>query len=226
MRVLYVVGLLLGMTAFSAMGADGDSPALDSSVSWSTIPSLLRRASVQKELGLTPEQLAKLDEVTRQTDKDMTKLRQEGRDKPARESSKAMDERVRERDQGYAAILKPGQIKRLNQIALQAVSYRALRSRSIQESLALSDEQKKKAHAIAKAVGDNTPKPSSGLTLDEITKKHRELAQSALEQFLAILTGEQKQKWKEMTGKPFDFKRDTGNLHGVGERPRPSPDRE
>src|SRR4029077_6156518 len=103
---------------------------------------------------------------------------------------------------------------------------RALADAKVAEDLKLTDDQKSKI----KTVLDDLDKESRSLfqpggDRDEMRKKMTELRKTSLEKATAILTDEQKSKWKEMTGAPFtgELKTNFGPAGGVGRRGRQQP---
>jgi len=219
MRALYTACLLLG-AALPAGGRPDERPALVSYGGWFRFPVLVRSDAIQKELGLTASQAAKLKEATDLAEKDLSAIRRDRSLSPF-DSSDAQGKRVRERDEAYAAILKPEQVRRLNQLALQVVSYRAFRDRGFQKVMGMTEEQIKKAEDIVQKAYGDYPKPGSGLTREESIAKGQDVNTRALEQALAVLNEEQKRKWQELTGKPFEFKSEPPKKSGQGPGQKP-----
>ncbi|HVK09507.1 MAG TPA: hypothetical protein VM597_12090 [Gemmataceae bacterium] len=113
-------------------------------------------------------------------------------------------------------ILKPEQSKRLKQISLQNAGLRGITSADAAD-LKLSDDQKSKIKSIAteldKDVAELSPMGKGGFggggggrVSPETREKIANLRKEAMEKATEVLTADQKTKWKEMTGEPFEVK--------------------
>ncbi len=119
-----------------------------------------------------------------------------------RESSKA-DFR-----KGLAEILDPAQLKRLDQIELQQQVPEAFTTPQVQEALKLTEEQTSKIKGLI----HDFDKMSADITTADPDNLHKgrdwieRLRAEEIKNVFAVLTDDQPQAWKEMTGKPFEFK--------------------
>jgi len=101
-------------------------------------------------------------------------------------------------------ILKPEQLKRLEQIRLQVMGPMALASPDVASKLGLTDDQKTKMREAMRGVfaklrqsrGGNAGPPSA-----EARKKMEETIKTAI---MGVLTDDQKTTYEELIGKPFD----------------------
>jgi Spy/CpxP family protein refolding chaperone len=173
---------------------------------------LLTNRSVQEELKLSDEQAEKVrqvaSEVREKHQDDIEKLQDlqgpERREKAqvvmravAEESRKALD-----------GVLTPEQAKRLRQITLQVRGTEAFSDPTVQERLNLTDDQKEKLSNI----GEDARKEmreifeSAGEDRAEAGQKLRDLRQESLKKVTAVLTVDQKETWKELTGDPFQIR--------------------
>jgi Spy/CpxP family protein refolding chaperone len=161
---------------------------------------LLRAEAVQKELGVTAEQLTKLKDVLEagrgagggQRNQDMTE----------EERTKAREERakqVAEQDKKIGEILKPEQIARLKQIRLQVAGARAVTDEEAAKELKITDEQKTKIEKVMQEMRDAMQGGGGGGP-----GAFAEMREKINAKVMEILTDEQKAKYKEMLGKPFD----------------------
>jgi Spy/CpxP family protein refolding chaperone len=185
---------------------------------------LLGIEQVQKELKITEEQRGKL-----------MALREEGgrpdfgrfRDLSEEEREKAfaeMREKADAQNKKAEALLDAGQLARLKQISLQVRGNAAIADDAVAKDLGLSEEQV----AQAKAIGEETSKQMRDLRRgarsedrEAMRKKREELQKNADEEYLAILTDEQKTKLTNLKGP--EFKLDQSALRrgpGRGERRR------
>ena len=102
-------------------------------------------------------------------------------------------------------ILKPEQFTRLKQIARQQGGPAAYLSAENAKDLKLTDEQKKKLRDIADELQKDTFAlfQGGGGRSPETFEKVAMLNKEATDKAAAVLTDEQKSKWKELTGEPF-----------------------
>jgi hypothetical protein len=138
----------------------------------------------------------------------------------------ASDEVKKELD----GILKPEQNKRLAQLALQFSGPRALIDPEFREKLNLTDEQTKQLHEIGEAFGKSVRElPRDPDDRDEARQKYRALWRETVGKVRGVLTDEQKARWRELAGEPFDFDirpdrrddRDDDRAPGAGRGARP-----
>ena len=124
--------------------------------------------------------------------------------------------------------LKPEQAKRLAQISRQQGGLAAMLDADNAKELKLEDEQVKKITTISKELDKDVAEllrtagkggkggfgPSA-----ETREKMTNLRKDATEKVNELLSKDQKSKWKELTGEPFEMKFDFGG-------PRPTPKKE
>jgi Spy/CpxP family protein refolding chaperone len=161
---------------------------------------LLGQKSVQKELNLTDDQMKTVTELQAKAREARQGLRNLSRE----ERRAKMQELAKADEKAVADLLKPEQVKRLKQISLQLRGASAFANEEVAKALTLTDEQKEKL----KAIQDETGKAirelfQGGGDRTEMRKKITELRKGANEKAMALLTDDQKTKWKEMTGTPF-----------------------
>jgi hypothetical protein len=114
-------------------------------------------------------------------------------------------------------VLKPEQMTRIKQIAVQAMGIRAFSDKDTAEALKLSDEQKEKVKVATEEIQKDQMElfQNSGITfqpgqppdeekMKEFQKKQAELTKKSMDKLKATLTDDQKKTWTEMTGKEFD----------------------
>jgi serine/threonine protein kinase len=184
---------------------------------------LLEERSVQDDLGITPNQAGKIRDLS-------DRLREQGRQAYRRSVTLSEEERGKKfkdlaaaNDQAVAALLTPGQVARLKQIALQQRVPQAFSETEIAEALHLTAEQKVRIRAVQdeaqRAVEEAT---RQGRGPDEADQRAQQVAQGAAEIILAGLTSPQRDAWKELTGEPF-----RGRIHFCSQlgldRPGPGP---
>ena len=176
---------------------------------------LLTQKSVQEELKMTDDQIAKVDKVG----KDLrTKYADDLKDKDKRqETMKKMND---ERTKALADVLKPEQTKRLKQIEVQLGGLNALAKEDVATTLKLSDKQK----SDLKGMVDDLTKDSQELFKDagkdfkkmaEIRTKVETLNKEAAAKFVTGLSADQKKAYTELAGAEFKGKIE----FGMGRRP-------
>ena len=170
---------------------------------------MLRSPEVQEEIALTAEQKEQLIDWSESF---REKMQEKTKDIPRQDFRKRMEiiaELSKEGEKELSQMLKPEQLKRLEQISVQSQGNRALQNPEIQEKLGITAEQKEKLREISsesgKAMrelfGGGRPDPQK---FQEIREKMQALQKKIGEQMQNVLTSEQKAKWKELTGEPFD----------------------
>jgi hypothetical protein len=182
---------------------------------------LLLNKDVQKELKLNDEQVAKAakvsQEIVQKHREDLTRLTGAGLGQVADEGQlkkqvelarKVTDETV----EGMGDSLKPEQVKRFKQIAVQQTVRLAgagvFLDPEVDKDLKLTDKQKED---LKKTVEDQQKKHLSALKdaggnpLD-VFKKLGTINKDSVEDVVKTLTDDQKKTWKELTGEPFEFK--------------------
>lgn len=157
---------------------------------------LLGQKSVQEELKLTDEQVKKVQEVAEKQREAFQGLR----DLSPEEQRTKRQELAKANDKAVAEILKPQQLKRVKQIALQQQGVRAVNNEEIAKALNITDEQKEKIRDIGRQSFEQMRDISRD---EEGRKKLQELMKQTNEKMMAVLTAEQKTKLKEMQGEPF-----------------------
>jgi len=216
------LGFITTAQAQSSSTLAGGSPAMNYS------RELLKRTDVQDELNLDARQkdtLAKLlnqspGQITARAIRDMppikyrdiSKFSDEEKEKweaeigrqSAVQAVKFMDEQRREVEE----VLRPDQLRRLNEIDLQWRGILALVNRNLSDKLKILPEHYKR---IAEIVADFEVKRLNLLDDSENTnsplyQKRQALLRETEQKVLAILSDEEKISWAQAIGKSFSFK--------------------
>jgi Spy/CpxP family protein refolding chaperone len=179
---------------------------------------ILMSADVQKELKLTEAQNEQIQaEMQKAIQSGMEKIKDliggggGGREKIAEFFQSA----IKESDKSLRKMLKPDQVKRLDQLKLQADGPRAFKDASLlAEGLEVSAEQKTKIDGIVegvdkelrKLVGDKRPTTREEIQemMEKMNKARKEVDGKAMEQILAVLTAEQRERWTAISGPRFE----------------------
>jgi Spy/CpxP family protein refolding chaperone len=167
-----------------------------------TVWMLLGEESVQKELKLTLKQIEK---TKASFDKQRGMLRELHDIQDKQEQAKKFEELRKEVGKLTAEFLKPDQVKRLKQITLQHLGFRAFGNPEVARELSLTEKQKGKVKEILDdRLNQATEILKRGEAFsEESRKKVRELLSAETEKIMNLLTADQKAKWKEMAGEPF-----------------------
>jgi eukaryotic-like serine/threonine-protein kinase len=188
-----------------------------------SLAELATQKSVEEELKLSSEEVGRLKSLAEEGQaarREMRDLSEEDRRKKRQEMAETTEKKV-------AEIVKPEQLKRLKQIYLQVLGTQigpvapAFRLPQVVSGLSLTEEQKEKIATIS----HDTETSMSGLRQStnpiEAMKEYLKLREIAQEKIVAVLTSEQQDKWKEMTGEPFKGEVDfPGRGPGAGGRNR------
>jgi len=140
------------------------------------------------------------------------------------EMEKQRAERTREEKAKLAEILLPNQLKRLNEIFVQANGVRALDDEEIAKQLGISESQKtemaKVREANDEAMRTKGREAFAGLDEQQRAAKFAEMRKANDDKLLAVLSPAQKSKFEEMKGKPFTMPEGAGRGFGGGNRDR------
>ena len=178
---------------------------------------LITDENVKKDLGITDDQIKKLEEYQAKTREEMRNAFQGLRDLSAEERTAKFQELQKKATEASAAaeteILLPKQIERLKQITFQSRLNRgntsdALASDEIGKELGITDAQKE---ALKKAQEEADAEMQAGMT---------KLREASRQKILSVLTADQQAKLKSLTGETIQFSRGggRGGAGGAGGR--------
>jgi hypothetical protein len=204
-----VVGLLLGFVVGQPYPIDEPRGvvALD----------LLGNKSVQKELKLTTEQIAKIKELDRRMQKKLEKafedaLKQKLSTEEGDQKLQAVANDVEaETAKLVKETLEPDQVKRFKQIERQVAGPVAFTHEDVAKELKLTEDQKNALQKLVDTLIKETRellKGKSGEKREAAKQKARDMRQEALEKATDLLSADQKKEWKEMLGAAFEWKPD------------------
>ncbi len=160
---------------------------------------VLHQKAVQDELGLVEPQREALARIAGRWHAEMPVLFRPGPDAERRRLALA-----REQEAEVARLLRPEQMRRFKQIALQNQGLAAFRTSEIIAALKLTDEQRERLRVIEfeAFVPPEPPRPGA-LPADPPRKTFEEVREAAMARAQDVLTAEQRRQWKELTGEPF-----------------------
>ncbi len=172
------------------------------------VTTLLRRDDVRKELDLLDDQIKDLENVQQEQMQGMRDLFGQMREMSSEQRTAKMREVGESLQKKVNQILLPHQIDRLKQIQLQmqlrGSAMGALGSETLQKELNITSDQKERIQARAQQVND------------ELRKKIEALRKEAQQKLLSELSPQQRSKFEQMIGAPFEF---TDNPQQRGGRP-------
>ena len=161
---------------------------------------LLREPAVLDDLEASDDQRQRLDAMIKGPDRP-DEPRRGHREVPTHEQRQRTLAIAREHEAALSVILSTEQRQRLGQIALQCLGPRALREPDVTKSLKLTADQKERLRAIEAETtrwfaeqfrpGSKTAEP------------FEERIKGTMQKMLAVLTPEQLQQWRNLTGKPY-----------------------
>ena len=162
---------------------------------------LRREAEVLDDLKATPEQRVKIATMTSRFERPRRGRPRNDHDINPDEHRKRLLQVARQNESELAGILTSDQLLRLPQIALQCQGPRAIREPDVMNILQLTADQRKQLTDIENETlfhgGDDFLKgPPS---IDDFSSR----VKSAMSEMLEVLTPEQLQQWKKLTGKPY-----------------------
>jgi len=228
--VAIMMAAALAVTAV-AQQTEGSRRGSGRGLSRSSLIGLLQIEQVQKELKLTDDQTAKVNEISEALGTEMREKYTALREIEDREQQRAKMEELRDEFDAKAReklrdVVPREQMMRLYQIRMQVRSVmESLDNRYVAGRLNLTDEQKAKLAELGKEVGAKmselygSMRDASQDQRSELYQKFRTIRSEGDEKALGVLTEEQKQAFEEMKGAKFEWEmsRSRGSLCGIGE---------
>ena len=160
---------------------------------------LLSQKSVQDELKLDAEQVAKVAQLSAAREA----ARQNTQNLTREERRKQFEEQAEANDKAVAEFLNEDQARRLQQISLQQRGARAFDDPEVAEALMLTDEQKGRIATIQEDARTQMRSLFQGGNRDQAVGQFEALRRATTQKVTDLLTAEQKTKWKELLGEPF-----------------------
>jgi Spy/CpxP family protein refolding chaperone len=231
---LLAVSMLAGNVAFAQGQGRGRGGPGGMMRMFTTVPALVAREEVQKELKVTEEQAAKLKTIG-------VEMRPAGgggggggnfqnlSDEERQKFFADMQKRTEEATVKVAAVLTPEQNTRLKQIRLWALGSSALTDDDTAKDLKLTDDQKEALKMINEESGKKSMEIGAGFRGADEEQRNKLMAQMAEirketeAECMAVLTDEQKAQFTKMKGEKFDLPMGPGRGGpGGGRRGRPN----
>jgi Spy/CpxP family protein refolding chaperone len=213
-RRIATMVLTLGVAALLAMPAFAQQPkhkGHGSRMPMGGGAGLIANGGVQKELKLTDEQASKAEAVARDVrakhHDEFDKVEDLDAQKRSEKTAEIVRTMISETNKGLADVLKPEQMKRYRQIQLQQLGLRAFTEPEVQSKLKLTDDQVgqiRRINADSQSQRRELSQGGGGGNREEMQKKEATLGKESMDKALAVLSADQKQAWKDMTGEPFE----------------------
>jgi len=188
---------------------------------------LARSEAVQKEIGITDDQKAKLTALQDEFQKDSQKVRTDAglpeagaggggfQNLTEEQRTKFMDG-MRKLAETYnpklKEALKPEQVERIQQIAYQAAGAQAYSNPDVVKALDITNEQQEKIATISKDFQEKRQALFAGGGAGGGREAFTKLQEEQSAEIGKVLNKEQAEKWTKMKGKAFD----TTTLFGGG----------
>jgi serine/threonine protein kinase len=165
---------------------------------------LLKEPAVLDDLQLDEGQRTKINDLLARADLRRTELFGESHPRSPDEWRRRILELARVNDAEVNTVLTPEQRQRLGQIALQAQGPGAFREADIAASLKLTADQRERIRGIeAETFVCGQERKGAGVPPADFQKARDDKLRVANARIQAVLTPEQKQRWRAMTGEPF-----------------------
>ncbi len=200
---VFVAGLMILVLAIPALHAQQRQRGQRSGAGFGggrDMVSLLTQKSVQEELKLTDDRVKKITDLA---GTQRGGRQGQGQGLSQEERQKRQQERAQANEKALADILKPDQLKRAKQITWQQQGAQAFSDSEVMTALKLTDDQKAKIKTIQEDAQGQRGQFQRGGNPQEAQRQREALRKSTEEKVLALLTVEQRAKWKELTGEPF-----------------------
>jgi hypothetical protein len=187
-------------------------------IAYSNSLTMLRSPEVCRELKIDEDQAPKIDAALEPAERHyregLDQLRGLSREQSAPRSAALRKEVADEGRKAVARVLKPEQLKRYDQLAVQRMGPDAFADPEVQKKLKLTTEQQEQVKQIA----EEKKQAMSRLQVIRSDTLQR-LSAEQTEKTVAILTPEQKRVWEDLTGSPFELK--PGWLLKLRKKPAP-----
>lgn len=169
---------------------------------------LLQAEQVQTELELSDQQKTQVEEINEQLRTERRELFQQGGGQgDFQERAAKLAELTREANTKAKEALNEQQAKRLQEIWLQVAGPAALNASEIVAALEITDDQKQQLESVRSANQEARRELFQGQGQDrqQLRARMAELREQENEQLLAVLTEQQRAKFKELQGEPIEL---------------------
>ena len=189
--------------------------------------SLLRVDAVKTELEVSPDQeeaLVKLEEMNRpeRPNVDFRNMSEEERSEFFAKMRTQQEERTAKMKEQLEEVLFPEQIERLEQIAIQIQGVGALRNKDVAAKLNITEEQREEMQQVSEELQSSMRDrmreifTGGGGDRESMREKFDEIRKEMEGEVLAVLNTDQKKKFEELKGEPFDMPEGAMGRGGFG----------
>jgi serine/threonine protein kinase len=177
---------------------------------------LLTQKPVQDELKLSATQLAEVAKLSGRLEQERLQLSDSARGFSPEQKREAMENQSKANQRAVAQILKPEQIGRLKQIDWQLLGPAAFDNPEVIAALELTEKQRKRIRveclpraSLRRPAEDFGPPPPPALRRrgnpdGPTPPPPKNDCHPAMDKIMELLSPEQKTKWKELIGSPFE----------------------
>jgi Spy/CpxP family protein refolding chaperone len=209
--ICFSSALLAALATSPLVGQDAEPQPIQYANPMGELLPWLHSRQMEQELEIVAEQKEALAKLQKQSMEDMNKLYKEAQNGDQSEVTKRYYELSAamgaDTDKRVKAILLPGQIRRLRQIALQmklgGAAYGhvdGLVNGIVAEELQLTEAQKRQLKEKQKEITADIQRKTQEF--------YKELRESSHKELLSVLTPEQRKKLDDLTGEKFEWKAD------------------
>jgi hypothetical protein len=171
---------------------------------------LVMNEAVREDVGVTSEQMTKLRELGTSlrgagagfNREELQNLSQEERREKMQEFAAQREKAAAEATKKLGEILDKKQLARLEQIQLQVAGVGMFRNPKVSEALKLTEDQQSQMQTAMRDLGQEMREAMSGGTPD--AEKMAALRKKMMDKAMDVLSDDQKESLKKLTGKPFD----------------------
>jgi hypothetical protein len=206
-RTAAAFGLVAAMaTVASAQGqgrGQGGGRGMGGGMMAPSAASLVGIPVVAEEIKITEDQKGDVEAIVTE----VREARMGLRDVPQEERASKIEELNKAAHAKLAKVLKPEQVKRLEQIEVQAKGLAAYTDEKVKKALEITEEQGKKLQALATETmekGRAAFQDAQG-DFQAAGEKLRAIQKEAKAKAHALLTDAQKTKWSELVGKEIEI---------------------
>ena len=185
--------------------------------------SLLRVDAVKTELEVSPDQeeaLVKIEEMNRpeRPDVDFRNMSEEERSEFFEKMRTQAEERTAKMKEQLEEVLFPEQIERLEQIAIQVQGVGALRNKDVAAKLNITEAQREEMQEVTSQdrMREKMREIFASGDRENMREKFEEIRKNMEGEVLAVLNSDQKKKFEELKGEPFDMPEGAMGRGGFG----------
>jgi peroxiredoxin len=168
---------------------------------------LIHEPQVLKDLELTAAERKAVQKVTDELDLRFFPLRNQ----PPAEARAALTKIIGEAEQGLSAVLRPAQLRRLNEILMRKLGTAALLREDVAARMSYVGSQSEQIQQIMseteRSVEALQKQARDGKTIESLQEEYVKLKTDEQIRILELLSPAQRTKWRELVGRPFEMEK-------------------